>query len=247
MSKTPEYVYGLHSARAFLDNSAHQVYVVYMQSDIKNEKVKEIVKTAKQQGISVESLEKSQLDKMTGEANHQGIVIRIKSADLPQEAGLFDLLDSLEHPPFLLLLDEIQDPHNFGACLRTAAAAGVDAVIIPKAHSVQITPTVRKVASGAAEVLSIFAVTNLARTMRELKERGVWLTGAAADAPKSLYEMDFKGPLGIVMGNEGSGLRRLTSEHCDHLVKIPMTHAVASLNVSVATAVFLFEARRQRH
>lgn len=246
MSKTNEYIYGLHSARAFLDKSAHQAYVLYAQRDIRNEKVKELVKLAQQQGIAVESVEKAQLDKITGEGNHQGVVIRIKSVELPKEAGLFDLLDSLEHPPFLLLLDEIQDPHNFGACLRTAAAAGVDAVIIPKSHSVQITPTVRKVASGAAEMLSIFTVTNLARTMKELQERGIWLTGAAASATKSLYEMDFKGPIGIVMGNEGSGLRRLTSEHCDYLVKIPMTNAVASLNVSVATAVFLFEARRQR-
>lgn len=242
-----EYIYGLHSVTALLTQSAHQAYTLYVQRDITNKKVKDLVQLAKEQGISVEMLDKNKLDKLTEEGNHQGLAIRVKAKELGTEAQLFDLLDSLEHPPFLLLLDEIQDPHNFGACLRSAAGAGVDAVIITKARTVQLTPIVRKVASGAAEVLPIFAVTNLSRCMRELQQKGVWLMGASAHESKSIYDTDLKGPLGIVMGNEGNGLRRLTAEHCDVLINIPMTGAVESLNVSVATAVCLFEARRQRN
>jgi 23S rRNA (guanosine2251-2'-O)-methyltransferase len=158
-----------------------------------------------------------------------------------------DFLDALSAPPFLLLLDGVTDPHNLGACLRTADAAGVQAVIAPRDKSASITPVVRKVAVGAAESLPFFQITNLARTMEALRERGIWLIGTALEeGAKPLYETDLKGPLGIVMGAEGAGLRRLTREYCDVLVYIPMAGSVESLNVSVATGVTLFEALRQR-
>lgn len=240
------YIYGLHSVQALLTQKADQAYALYVQRS-NNPKIAEIIQLAKQQGIAVEQANKDQLDRLTEKENHQGVVLRIKQANLATENELYDLLDSLKEPPFLLILDEIQDPHNLGACLRSAAAVGVNAVIMPRMRSVGLTPTARKVASGAAEVLHIFAVTNLARCMRELRQRGIWLIGAAANATQSLYTTDLTGPLAIVMGNEGTGLRRLTSEHCDLLASIPMNNTISSLNVSVATGICLFEARRQRN
>ena len=168
------------------------------------------------------------------------------SAPVLDENDLLAMLEKLKEPPFLLILDEINDPHNLGACLRTAAAGGVHAVIVPKDHSVSLTETVRRVACGAAEKVPFVQVTNLARTMKQLQEAGVWLVGAAGEAPDSLYNTDLTGPLAIVMGSEGSGLRRLSRENCDFLVSIPISDAVESLNVSVATGICLFEAVRQR-
>jgi 23S rRNA (guanosine2251-2'-O)-methyltransferase len=162
------------------------------------------------------------------------------------EAELTALLDRLEQPPFLLLLDEITDPHNLGACLRTAEAVGVQAVIAPRDNAVGLTPVVCKVASGAAETLPYFQVTNLVRVMDDLKARGIWLTGTAGEAESELYQVDFTGAIGLVMGSEGSGLRRLTRDHCDRLVRLPMCGQVESLNVSVAAGVCLYEALRQR-
>lgn len=162
------------------------------------------------------------------------------------EDALFEVMDKLDHPPFLLLLDNVQDPHNLGACLRSADGAGVDAVIVPKDRSVMLTETVRLIACGAAESVPFVQVTNLARTMDELRSRNIWLVGTADEAERSIYETDLKGPLGIVMGSEGSGLRRLTREKCDFLVSLPMHGKVESLNVSVATGICLYEAVRQR-
>jgi len=167
-------------------------------------------------------------------------------AGVKSESDLSEILRSLAEPPFLLLLDNVQDPHNLGACLRSADAAGVHAVIVPKDRSVSLTPVVRTVACGAAEKIPFVQVTNLARTMDQLREAGVWLVGTAGEATQNLYEIDLTGPLGIVMGAEGSGLRRLTRERCDFLARIPMLGSVESLNVSVATGVCLFEAVRQR-
>ena len=246
MQKTNEYVYGLHSVQALLSHKADQAYVLYIQQGSNHPKVAEIMQLATRQGIAVEQVNKTQLDRLTEQGNHQGVAMRVKAVTLPGEDDLFIMLTTLTKPPFLLLLDEIQDPHNLGACLRTAAAVGVDAVVMPRMRTAGITSTVRKVASGAAEILPIYAVTNLARCMRDLQKQGVWLIGAAATATQSLYATDLTGALGIVMGNEGSGLRRLTGEQCDVLVSIPMESTVASLNVSVATGVCLFEARRQR-
>jgi 23S rRNA (guanosine2251-2'-O)-methyltransferase len=162
------------------------------------------------------------------------------------ERGLDALLDSLSTPALLLVLDEVTDPHNLGACLRTADAAGVHAVIVPKDRSAQLNMTVRKVACGAAETIAFVAVTNLSRTLESLQERGIWIAGAAGEAQSTLYETDLRVPIAIVMGSEGKGLRRLTREHCDYLMSIPMAGALSSLNVSVATGLCLFEAVRQR-
>ena len=174
---------------------------------------------------------------------HTDLSARVRGLD---EAGLFDIIDRLDQPAFLLILDNIQDPHNLGACLRSADAAGVHVVIAPKDRSVGVTDTVRLVACGAAENVPFVQVTTLARTIRQLKEAGVWIFGAAGESAKSLYETDLSGPMAIVMGSEGKGLRRLTSEHCDFLVSIPMAGSVESLNVSVAAGICLFEAVRQR-
>jgi 23S rRNA (guanosine2251-2'-O)-methyltransferase len=165
---------------------------------------------------------------------------------LAREADLWAHLEALDHPPLVLVLDGVTDPHNLGACLRSADAAGVDAVILPKDKSASVTPVVRKVACGAAETVPLHAATNLARVLKGLKERGIWLYGAAGEARSSLYAQDLTGPAALVLGSEGAGLRRLTREHCDFLVHLPMAGAVSSLNVSVATGVCLFEVVRQR-
>jgi 23S rRNA (guanosine2251-2'-O)-methyltransferase len=183
---------------------------------------------------------------MTGEAAHQGVVAEIAAARSWNEDELWSFLDRLSEAPFLLLLDGVQDPHNLGACLRTADACGVHAVVVPKDRAAGLTPTVRKVAAGAAETVPLAIVTNLARVMRTLKDRQVWIVGATADAEKSVNEAQLTGPLAIAMGGEGEGLRRLTRDSCDYLVRLPMLGAVESLNVSVAAGMMLYEAVRQR-
>ncbi len=176
----------------------------------------------------------------------QGVVAGFRASNIASEARLDAILDAMENTPLLLVLDGVQDPHNLGACLRTAEAAGVDLVVICKDRSAGITPVVRRAASGAAETLSVIQATNLARVLRTLKKRGIWLAGTSDVANESLYATDLTGPLALVMGSEGSGLRRLTSELCDYLISIPMAGQVESLNVSVATGVCLFEINRQR-
>ncbi|HET6655547.1 MAG TPA: 23S rRNA (guanosine(2251)-2'-O)-methyltransferase RlmB, partial [Gammaproteobacteria bacterium] len=201
---------------------------------------------ASKQGVTLERLARDELDRLTGAAAHQGAVAEVRAAAPGNEQTLDTLLDELAKPPFLLVLDGVQDPHNLGACLRSAAAAGVHALIAPKDRAASLTPAARKVASGAAEIVPFVQVTNLARTLRSLKERGIWTVGLAGEADQPLYDFDLAGPLALVLGAEGSGLRRLTKEHCDFLGHIPMTDAVASLNVSVSAGVALFEAVRQR-
>jgi 23S rRNA (guanosine2251-2'-O)-methyltransferase len=193
-----------------------------------------------------ELMQREELDHLTQHGNHQGVLAYTKQLKTFGEADLKHLLVNLTEPPFLLVLDGVQDPHNLGACFRSADAAGVHAIIAPKDKAVGITPVVSKVASGAAETVPFIQVTNLARTLEQLKELGVWIYGAAGEAEKTLYQTDLRGPIAIVLGAEGEGLRRLTRERCDLLVKIPMQGSVSSLNVSVATGVFLFEAVRQR-
>jgi 23S rRNA (guanosine2251-2'-O)-methyltransferase len=183
---------------------------------------------------------------MAHEANHQGVIAFCQSTESYSEDDLQALLEGLDVPPFLLILDGVQDPHNLGACFRSADAAGVHAIIAPKDKSVGLTAVVSKVASGAAEAVPFVQVTNLARTLEILKEMGIWVYGAAGEAEQTLYQADLRGPIAIVLGSEGEGLRRLTRERCDVLLKIPMHGSVSSLNVSVATGIFLFEALRQR-
>ena len=243
--KEKELIYGLHAVTALFEGDG-KVYAVWMLDSRHDDRLAQVAGLAEKAGVKVQRVPRQELDRMTRDARHQGVVAEAEGAELLDEGGLFPLLDRLDGPPFLLVLDGVQDPHNLGACLRSANAAGVHAVIAPKDRSAGLTAVARKVASGAAEATPFFQVTNLARTLRDLKERNIWLVGLAGEADQSLYELDLKGPLAIVMGAEGEGMRRLTKEECDFLAKLPMAGTVESLNVSVATGVSLFEALRQR-
>ncbi len=246
MAKT-ELIYGLHTVRAVLERAPERVLELHVLQGREDERLNAIVALAQPHGIFQQTRDRAQLDKLAEGAQHQGVVARVREAQVGGDNELWALLDSLDTPPFLLVLDNITDPHNLGACLRTADAVGVHAVIAPRDKAAGLTPTARKVASGAAEVLPFFQVTNLARVLKELKDRGIWLVGTYLDeTAQPLYEANLKGALAVVMGAEGSGMRRLTREHCDSLVYIPMAGSVDSLNVAVATGVTLFEARRQR-
>ena len=239
-------VYGLHAVASLLANRPESIDGLLVSASA-DRRLAGIVERAQSAGVAVEKVSRRELDQQFPGARHQGVVARVSSGScaLP-ERTLPDFLAALEEPAFLLVLDGVQDPHNLGACLRTADAAGVHAVILPKDRAVGITPVVHKVACGAVQSMPVFTVTNLARTLRALREAGVWLFGASDDAGQGLYAADLKGPIALVLGGEGSGLRRLTRELCDHMVAIPMAGAVESLNVSVATGVLLFEAVRQR-
>lgn len=240
-----EIVFGIHAATNVLKRSSERVREMYVQQGRDDERLQELFTLAKQNSISVQVVKKAFLDDKA-QGNHQGIALRVKPVQAKGENQLLAQLDGLAEPAFLLILDTITDPHNLGACLRTADAAGVHAVIAPKDKAVGITSTVSKVACGAAETVPFYQVTNLARVLKELQERGIWLYGTAGEASESVFKTDLKGPIAIVMGAEGKGLRRLTREACDHLIHIPMQGDVSSLNVSVATGVCLFEALRQR-
>lgn len=246
MTDSEHWVVGIHAVGHLLKQRSAEVRRLLVQSGRQDQRMEALLALAASQGIQVESVSRRVLDEQAG-GTHQGVaVLCARSQPARDEHFLRGLLESLDHDPLLLVLDEVTDPHNLGACLRTADAAGVDAVIVPRDRSAPCNATVRKVASGAAESVNLVVVTNLSRTLQELKERGVWLCGAAAEADTPLYEQDLRGPLALVMGSEGSGMRRLTREHCDYLVCIPMAGAISSLNVSVATGVCLFEAVRQR-
>lgn len=248
MGSNQNWIIGIHAVTEALQQNADNLAQLLLQADRKDQRLNAIRELAQQVGVPVTELRKQELDRQVG-GSHQGVAAMLGDAGATAPAGeknLFSLLDSLDHEPLLLILDSITDPHNLGACLRTADAAGVDAVIIPKDKSAPINATVRKVACGAAETVSIIVVTNLARCMQALQERGIWIVGTADETDSSLYEMDLKGPIALAMGSEGTGLRRLTREHCDYLVALPMAGAVSSLNVSVATGISLFEAVRQR-
>lgn len=196
-------------------------------------------------GLKIQWCTRAELDALC-DGNHQGIAVRAAPGQSYDEHFLWQLIEQSQLTPFLLILDGVTDPHNLGACIRSADAAGVQAVIVPKDNSAGLNETVRKVACGAAEVVPLIPVTNLARTMKRLQDLGVWIVGAAGEGELSVFEAPLTGPLALAMGAEGKGLRRLTREHCDHLAKIPMSGSVSSLNVSVATGVCLFEALRQR-
>ena len=241
-----ELIYGWHAVLAVLERSPERVLQVWLDEKRSGPKPDAVVKAARAGQIRLQRAGRALLEELVGAAQHQGVVARCRAATPTQVADLGEFLAGLTQPPFLLVLDGVQDPHNLGACLRTADAAGVHALILPRDNAVSVTPTVRKVASGAAETVPVFQVTNLARTLDQLKADGVWLVGASGDAQDSLYAQDLRGPLALVLGAEGRGLRRLTQERCDFLVQIPMAGSVSSLNVSVAAGIFLFEAVRQR-
>lgn len=242
-----ELVYGLHTVTTILDRHPERVLELNVLQGREDARLATVLSAAAQHGIALLTRDRAQLDTLAQGGNHQGVVARVREAAPGSDNDLWQLLDALDVPPLLLILDNITDPHNLGACLRTADGAGVHAVIAPRDKAAGLTPTARKVASGAAEVLPFFQVTNLARVLKTLRERGVWLVGTDLDTTaKPIYDCDLKGPLGLVMGAEGTGMRRLTREHCDSLAYIPMAGVVDSLNVAVATGVALFEARRQR-
>ncbi|HEB99544.1 MAG TPA: 23S rRNA (guanosine(2251)-2'-O)-methyltransferase RlmB [Thiotrichales bacterium] len=241
-----EWVWGLHAVDALLVEAPERIKRLYLQRGRRDGRVAELRERAQASGIAMEEVTRGWLDERLPEARHQGIAAEVRPRPLGDERDLRALLAGLSEPAFLLVLDGVQDPHNLGACLRTAEAAGVQAVVFPRDKAAGLTPVARKAACGAAERLPLFQVTNLARVLRNLREQGVWIYGAAGEAGQSLYETDLRGPVALVLGGEGKGLRRLTRDHCDALIRIPMAEAAESLNVSVAAGVLLFEARRQR-
>lgn len=237
-------IYGFHAVTSRLRQNAASVGEIYIDPSRGDRRARELARAAEARGVRVIMLEGARLDGMTGHARHQGVAARVE-AGMPAR-DLDSVLDGLDEPALLLILDGVTDPHNLGACLRVADAMGVHAVIAPRDRAAGITPTVEKVASGAAQSVPFIAVTNLARAMRELKEREIWLIGADQGAPRDLYSVRLEGPLAWVLGAEGEGMRRLTRESCDELARIPMLGAVESLNVSVAAGILLAETRRQR-
>lgn len=239
-------IFGLHAVRTLLQQRPERAALLVLQKGRDDARIGELVKLAESKSIKIEWRDGRELDRLADSERHQGACLHIRSVGVLGEGALDDLLDASTTPPFLLVLDGVQDPHNLGACLRTADAAGVTAVIVPKDRAAGLSATVRKVASGAAETVPLIQVTNLARTLRWLKEREIWIVGTDDEATQSLYDSKLTGPLAVVLGAEGTGLRRLTRENCDALVSIPMRGVVESLNVSVATGVLLYEAVRQR-
>lgn len=245
MSET-SVIFGLHAVRTLLQQRPERAALLLLQKGRDDARMQELVQLAQAKSIKTEWRDQRELDRLAGEERHQGACLQIRSVGVMGEGALDDLLDGTTTPPLLLVLDGVQDPHNLGACMRTADAAGVAAVIVPKDRAAGLSATVRKVASGAAESVPLIQVTNLARTLRWLKEREIWIVGTDDQAEHSMYGAKLTGPLALVLGAEGSGLRRLTRENCDQLVSIPMRGIVESLNVSVAAGVLLYEAVRQR-
>lgn len=239
-------IHGINAVESVIKHDPENLVRVWIDRHTRNERITKLEPLLNKMGVKPMPVDGKKLDSMSGGERHQGIMAEYKHAASLDENDLYHLLDKLEEPPFLLILDGVTDPHNLGACLRTAEGAGVHAVIVPRDNAAGLTPTARKVASGAAEVIPFITVTNIARTMDELKQRGIWITATSDKATGDVYQSNLKGATAIVMGAEGKGIRRLTEERCDFLVSIPMQGIVSSLNVSVATGVMLYEALRQR-
>ena len=244
MTTAPKILFGFHAVTVRLKTAPQSIHEIYVDATRRDQRMRQFAARAQEAGVRLIDSDDERLHKMCGTHRHQGVVAKVEP--VAQARSLDDLLDGLNEPPLLLVLDGVTDPHNLGACLRVADGAGAHAVVAPKDHAVGINATVAKVASGAAETMPYFMVTNLARTLNELKERNIWVIGTSDDAPKTLYEVDLKGPVALVLGAEGAGLRQLTRKTCDELVSLPMRGAVESLNVSVASGVCLYEALRQR-
>ena len=237
---------GIHTVMALLRLHPERVRTIWAEQQKQNKRLDPIIQQAHQIGIAIHSVERKKLDQLCESTQHQGIAASCSPTPLVDEHELLMQVEN-NKSPLLLILDEVNDPHNLGACLRSADAVGVDAVILPQRHSAPLSPTVHKVASGATVRLPIVKATNLARCIDTLKKVGIWMMGADGDSPTSIYSADLTKPCAIVMGGEGQGLRRLTRERCDHLYALPMLGAVESLNVSVATGIFLYETIRQRN
>jgi 23S rRNA (guanosine2251-2'-O)-methyltransferase len=237
-------LFGFHAVGVRLKTAPGSVLELYADPSRKDARMRQFLARAQEAGVRVIEADSMRLAKLAGSHGHQGVAARVEP--IAQTHSLDDLLDGLSQPPLLLVLDGVTDPHNLGACLRVADGAGAHAVIAPKDHAVGVNATVAKVASGAAETVPYFMVTNLARTLGELKERSIWCIGTADGTERTVYQADLKAPVALVLGAEGAGLRQLTRKTCDELVGIPMRGAVESLNVSVAAGVCLYEALRQR-
>ena len=237
-------IFGFHAVTARIRHDASTIEEVYVDSSRHDRRMGDLLRAAKAANLRIIQADDQRLDAMCGTRRHQGVVAR--AGELSLARNLSELLDGIQGPPLLLLLDGVTDPHNLGACLRVADGAGAHAVIAPKDRAVGLNATAAKVASGAADTMPYITVTNLSRAMRELQEHDIWLTGTTEDATETLYEVDYRGGTAFVMGSEGEGLRRLTRENCDRLVSLPMQGSVESLNVSVASGICLYEARRQR-
>ena len=241
-----ELIFGFHSVEAILAKEPERFLEIYALKGREDKRLNPVIDQARKFGISVQFMQRKALDNKANGEQHEGIIANVKAARMYNEKDLDEII-AREETPFLLVLDGITDPHNLGACLRSADAAGVHAIIVPKDKSAKLNGTARKVACGAAETVPLVQVTNLARTLREIKDAGVWVVGTAGETDTELFDANLTGPMAVVMGAEGDGMRRLTREHCDLLVKIPMAGSVSSLNVSVATGICLFEVLRQRN
>jgi 23S rRNA (guanosine2251-2'-O)-methyltransferase len=246
MNKNAQWIAGINAVASAVEHDADNVREILLEAGAKNPRIAEIEANARRVGIEVRRVALQALDGVAGGLRHQGAVARYAAARTWAEDELPGLVEAAEGKALVLVLDGVQDPHNLGACLRSAAAAAVTAVVIPKDKAVQVNATVRKTSAGAADSIPVVRVTNLARCLRDLQQMGVWIYGLAGEADASLYSIDLKGNVALVLGGEADGLRRLTREHCDQLVRIPMPGEFESLNVSVATGVALFEAVRQR-
>lgn len=238
-------IHGFHAITSRLRQNAASVLEIYLDQERHDQRSRDLLHLAESLAVKIVPVARQRLDGMAPDGRHQGVIAKV-SAGVALSHTLDGVLEGLSEPALLLVLDGVQDPHNLGACLRVADAMGAHAVIAPKDRAAGLNPTVRKVASGAAETVPFITVTNLARTLRELQELGIWVVGTAGEAEKDLFGMKLDGPMALVLGAEGEGLRRLTRENCDQLARIPMFGTVESLNVSVAAGICLFEARRQR-
>ena len=246
MSSAPKVLFGFHAVGVRVKTAPQSIIEIYFDPTRRDASMRHFIERATESGVRLFEADGPRLAKLSGGHGHQGVAARV--SEIKQVHSLDELLEGIEkiEAPLILVLDGVTDPHNLGACLRVADGAGAHAVIAPKDHAVVINATVAKVASGAAETVPYFMVTNLARTLNELKERNIWIIGTSDDAPKTLYQVDLKGATALVLGAEGDGMRQLTRKTCDELISIPMCGGVESLNVSVASGVCLYEARRQR-
>jgi 23S rRNA (guanosine2251-2'-O)-methyltransferase len=241
---SPRVLFGFHAITVRMKTAPKSVIELHVEANRRDARMRSFVDRAREADIKIIETDGERLDKMAGTSRHQGVVARVEHVAMPH--SLDEVVEAIEGPPLLLVLDGVTDPHNLGACLRVADGAGAHAIVAPKDHAVGVNATVAKVASGAAETVPYIMVTNLARTLGELKDFDIRVIGTSDDAEQTLYDLDLTGPVAFVLGSEGDGMRQLTRKTCDQLVRIPMAGAVESLNVSVAAGVCLFEALRQR-
>ena len=247
MAKRTEQIFGLHAVNQVLETSPDRILSVWIQEAINSEAVRSLHEVVNNLGLSVQIVPRATLSRMTKNQNHQGVIIEVKPSKKKTDNDLDDVLErNKDNNPLYLILDSVQDPHNLGACIRTADATGVTAIIIPKDRAASINETVRKVASGAVENVTVISVVNLVRAIKKIKESGAWVVGADGDAEKSVYDMNLKVPTAIIMGGEGKGMRESIQNECDYVASLPILGQIESLNVSVATGVILYEVIRQR-